>query len=619
MIAIVFLSCSETPEAPVNTALIADPEIQALIDAADRRESEVLLRYLNDSTLLYRELAAHHAASFNDTTLLPGLINALESSSVLLRKNAAFALGQQGSEAPYPQLVQYYSTEKNTEVRSELLIAAGRSLPSSERDAFLVLLENAPCEEAPLWAAYFSSLGEAQNQQLVALAFEHLECNQKESRLAAANFLSRSKGIDLTGEADRLIRAFQTAETTERIALALALRHCPHPEVAIMINEHLGQEEDERVLVNLLRTAQVLKIARTEHLLALLKHEYLPLTHLAADLLVSQELDAAEIEALERLEPPTDDELAYTYVMAHYSADSTEYRQALQDLSAASDNPYEKAQGLEYISDFPGNYAYLRLHLDDGLHPAVSTTAAQVLLSGNLSDKERDEVADLILRSQDSGMLAVFAEALMREGQKFKAAQSMGQLNTAIESLSLPREIETYNMLVSSARAMGDSTYTEVTPEYNHPIDFEVLVNYGDTAQAEIHTEKGIISLELYTLASPGSAASFIELANSGFYNNKAFHRVVPSFVIQDGCPRGDGYGSVDYSIRSEFGLHHYRSGTLGMASAGKDTESCQWFITHCPTPHLEGRYSIFGQVTDGMNVVRLIEPGDKIEKIVIK
>ena len=81
------------------------------------------------------------------------------------------------------------------------------------------------------------------------------------------------------------------------------------------------------------------------------------------------------------------------------------------------------------------------------------------------------------------------------------------------------------------------------------------------------------------------------------FYNEKTWHRVVPNFVIQAGCTRGDGYGSLNYTIRSEFSPQSYKTGYVGMASAGKDTESTQFFITHRPTPHLDGRYTIFAKV----------------------
>jgi cyclophilin family peptidyl-prolyl cis-trans isomerase len=113
--------------------------------------------------------------------------------------------------------------------------------------------------------------------------------------------------------------------------------------------------------------------------------------------------------------------------------------------------------------------------------------------------------------------------------------------------------------------------------------------------------------------------ANFISLAQKDYFDKKFFHRVVPNFVIQGGCKRGDGSGSEDYSIRSEFSQRRYTTGSVGMASAGKDTEATQWFITHSPTPHLDGRYTIFAVVESGMEVVQRIEVGDQILDVDIK
>src|SRR5690606_11045699 len=102
-------------------------------------------------------------------------------------------------------------------------------------------------------------------------------------------------------------------------------------------------------------------------------------------------------------------------------------------------------------------------------------------------------------------------------------------------------------------------------------------------------------------------------LAQKNYFDNKSIHRVVPNFVIQGGCKRGDGWGSENYSIRSEFSMLRYKTGSVGLASTGKDTEGTQWFITHSATPHLDGRYTIFAEVVDGLPVVDYIEVGDKV------
>ena len=136
--------------------------------------------------------------------------------------------------------------------------------------------------------------------------------------------------------------------------------------------------------------------------------------------------------------------------------------------------------------------------------------------------------------------------------------------------------------------------------------------------KAIIKTSKGDITIRLFVDEAPGSVANFVTLASNKYYDGKFFHRVVPNFVVQGGCPRGDGWGSEAYSIRSEFSQRRYKTGSIGMASAGKDTEGTQWFITHSSTPHLEGRYTLFAEVVQGMDVVHQIEVGDTIISVEI-
>ena len=112
---------------------------------------------------------------------------------------------------------------------------------------------------------------------------------------------------------------------------------------------------------------------------------------------------------------------------------------------------------------------------------------------------------------------------------------------------------------------------------------------------------------------APITVGNFCYLAERNFFSNIIFHRVVPGFVIQCGDPTGTGWGGPGYTIVSEFSQLHYSPGTVGMASAGKDTEGSQWFVTIGDFPHLDRRYTIFGFVVDGMDVVNSIDQNDKI------
>ena len=131
------------------------------------------------------------------------------------------------------------------------------------------------------------------------------------------------------------------------------------------------------------------------------------------------------------------------------------------------------------------------------------------------------------------------------------------------------------------------------------------------TRRAVIKCKHGDIEIVLYGDDAVQTAANFARLAESGFYDGLTFHRVVPNFVIQGGCPRGDGWGDAGYYIRSEFSRHRYGVGYVGIAHDGKDTGGSQFFITHSPQRHLDGRYTIFGRVTSGMDVADAIDQGD--------
>ncbi len=136
--------------------------------------------------------------------------------------------------------------------------------------------------------------------------------------------------------------------------------------------------------------------------------------------------------------------------------------------------------------------------------------------------------------------------------------------------------------------------------------------------QAIIESDKGTWTIDLLPEDAPLTVDNFVRLANEGFFNNLIVHRVVPNFVMQDGDPRGDGNGGPSYQIRCEINLVPYARGAIGMALSGKDTGGSQWFATHSPQPHLDGGYTVFGQVTEGMEVVDKVVRGDRIRRVTI-
>jgi cyclophilin family peptidyl-prolyl cis-trans isomerase len=136
------------------------------------------------------------------------------------------------------------------------------------------------------------------------------------------------------------------------------------------------------------------------------------------------------------------------------------------------------------------------------------------------------------------------------------------------------------------------------------------------STQVFLETDRGEIQIELAVLDAPLTAETFVTLARKGFFDGLTFHRVVPDFVIQGGDPRGDGEGGPGFTIRDELNQRPYLRGTVGMALDWEDTGGSQFFITHSPQPHLDARYTVFGRVLAGMEVVDQIQPWDVIRRV---
>ncbi len=148
------------------------------------------------------------------------------------------------------------------------------------------------------------------------------------------------------------------------------------------------------------------------------------------------------------------------------------------------------------------------------------------------------------------------------------------------------------------------------------PYDDPQLIAPPFSPHVFLETAKGTVELELAVLDAPQTSNNFITLAAKGFFNGLQIHRVVPNFVVQDGDPRGDGGGGPGYSIRDELNARPFLRGTVGMALSGPDTGGSQFFIAHSPQPHLDAKYTVFGRVVNGMDVVDRIQQGDVIQRV---
>lgn len=148
----------------------------------------------------------------------------------------------------------------------------------------------------------------------------------------------------------------------------------------------------------------------------------------------------------------------------------------------------------------------------------------------------------------------------------------------------------------------------------------ELTIDLKEIYHAVIQTNRGDIELELYPQYAPVTVNNFVFLAGEGFYDGVSFHRVIKDFMIQSGDPTGTGSGGPGYRFKDELydnPLKHEK-GVISMANAGPNTNGSQFFITHSPQPHLNGKHTVFGKISKGQEVVDAIQQGDRIEKVII-
>lgn len=250
--------------------------------------------------------------------------------------------------------------------------------------------------------------------------------------------------------------------------------------------------------------------------------------------------------------------------------------------------------------------------------PAVVGEAAGAAAAMRLVEADRPllEAYGRLMPQQEYEAVQAIFEALGRLG--IQAASAMLRQNTTHANPAIRKAAQEALKGIAGPTpvAPGEAAPTGPTP-LPKPLAPDLnLARPPRHEAATLHTTKGSIRVRLFGADAPGTVKNFENLAGSGYYDGLTFHRVVPDFVVQGGDPRGDGWGGPGHTIRCEVNPRPYVRGTLGMALAGKDTGGSQFFITHGPQPHLDGGYTVFGQVVDGLDVVDALTVGDRILKI---
>ncbi|MBW3127617.1 peptidylprolyl isomerase [Hymenobacter profundi] len=638
-------ACSTTQPAATMPAIAsapnkfaADTTLRRIATLQDERRTHALLNYLLSPEPRYCEQAALAFASVQDKAATSALNAHLNDQEAAVRRAVAYALGQTADSTAEAALRQQLTAETNSTVRAEVLEALGKCTTHAGLPALVRLPASLTSDTAALagqsWGLYRAALRGITSEPAVARLVQLLGTdNPYGARLAAANALARTRALDLTPYATPLATAAQTDPNyAVRGAAALALGKASHaPAVPALLATLARRDTDYRVRVSALRAMNAAMYVQVkEAAWAALTDVNDQVAVTAAEFFLAhatQELGTLFLEKANKLTQWRVRATLLAAALKQRSKEQAAIQQAVQERYAAAASPYEKGYLLKALGEDPAAYEFVRqATFAPAQQLVVRTYGLEALVAmRHQPDFPAAQHASFALalrqaaETGDVALLGIAAEAL--RDPKLNLRQLLPDatfLQKAQAKLVLPRDLEAWQSVQQTLDFLQKkpATPTPVAVAASHPINWTVVSAIPANQRVVVRTGKGVITLQLLVEEAPGSVASFVELIRQGFYDGKNFHRVVPNFVTQGGCPRGDGWGSTDYNLRSELANLRYGAGAVGLASAGKDTESCQWFITHAPTPHLDGRYTIFARVVAGMDVVQRLEIGDTIERV---
>jgi cyclophilin family peptidyl-prolyl cis-trans isomerase/HEAT repeat protein len=262
---------------------------------------------------------------------------------------------------------------------------------------------------------------------------------------------------------------------------------------------------------------------------------------------------------------------------------------------------------------------------DPVVRSAVADAAADRLAHPNATPEQRDDALALVEKVWEKSAADTLPDArLSALDAAGKAGKDPRARAILVRGLADPERNVRLRAIDRLRSVFGEDASAKAGPASERPIEeYATILAWAKTPRAAVVTvaregfDPGRFTIRLDASAAPLAAWNFAQLAAKGFYDGNVVHRVVPNFVVQDGDPRGDGYGGPGYAIRDEISHLRFVAGAVGMASDGKDTAGSQWFVTVSSQPHLDGRYTVFGQVVQNLGgVVGQILPGDRIVSI---
>jgi cyclophilin family peptidyl-prolyl cis-trans isomerase len=626
LIALLLLQC--TSDVQTNqTNPFADPIMREIVDKSLTRDVNLLLPFLRHEETKYRAFTATCLGSFGEHIPVDALLPLTEATDSMEYTAAAWAIGQKGDSVSIPLLIECF---QRFPANHALLSAISKSTPivtGPLQQQVISFFEKLQLPSAPLTHQFCDAMFHLHNKGVFEpILMDKLMGTYTEGYdlwLRKAQAIGRYRFL-IRAEHQSTIVSYLDRSLAPELSLALAptlLRAEDTLAVSFCERKLLSDSMDQRI--ELLLTNILVKKSNFNE--DILEHVF-PLLHDAAKKSIlfhaaELELSTHFIEFLSDIESENKEIMPYVHFfrMKNQRITADEFVQLYEQLP----DGYDRIAMIPLLTKLDRSTSILMQAFDRSTHVAVRYALADAYIQNFVGEELKDvqwNDVEHLWNTQDVGVQALLCGLLAARwdsnpNQERWVSLLEGRLNT----LQMPMEIETYEAIREHLEKVAPKNRPKPNNRSSFQIDWNLIQRLDLESKVLVETTKGNFTFKLALEEAPVSVCNFVKLVQSGFYDGKYFHRHVPNFVIQGGCPRGDGMGSTPYTIISEFSQLTYRTGTVGLASSGRDTESCQWFVTHCPTPHLDGRYTIFGQVADGMSVVNELHIGDQIVRMVIQ
>ena len=605
LVALFFGCSSDEPRTPKSPNRWSDARLWPILEAQEHRNTTALCAFLKDTSATVREAVALAFASVQGTAAVPCLLGALHDASPQVRSMAVFALGFIADSSVVQEMAELAATERDTAVQRAYLNAS-----------FLAMQRNGSLTDPNAMLSF-------------------LESSTGQDRVRAADALRRLPDTTVKKLGGELMALMGTENSEVRQFLILAMKKLGTDANRKLLQRIVVEQDSDGERVNALRVCGAIEGMSGDAFFFNALRD--PVTTVVA-LEILRNRPAIDAHQCLWWEPQITDTATRIGLLGLALKHGEEQTRdsaltKLNALSARFRSPYLVADVMRARAMAPaGTNVDELLAVMTSDRPAIERQAAfecAVLDVRNKMMRSRfatraaqfadlGSVARTAIGTGDPGLISATAELLVEE-----EADAIGIMfpkemdSTAMAPLQPIRDLEARILLAKViAKRDGIPEPAHRAPSFNHPINVTRLRALPQAQRYRITTTKGTIIIATDVNDCPGSSLAFDSLVTAGYYNGKAFHRMVPNFVAQGGCPRGDGYGGMPWTLRTEIGRKLFTSGSVGLASAGRDTESCQFFITHSATPNLDGRYTRFGEVVEGMDVVWMLHVGDLMERV---